>query len=689
MHIVRFPSIYLIFIFFLSACGSDGSSNFGTRPNSNADLSALLVADAILSPAFTSSTTSYNASVTGGITETRVTASTASNRAQLTINGVATASGAASDPIPLVIGDTDVTIVVTAEDGTQQTYAVRVRRPEPGTDARLESLTLSAGPLLQPFDPLVLGYDAGFGYLATTTRVSATPADLLADSLTVNGEDVRFGAPSNPVPLAVGIDASTLRVQVTAENDVNTRTYEVAVSRAEFSTLAQTAYVKATNTDDGDRFGSSVALAGDRLLVSAPEEQSLAAGVDGNQADNSGNAVGAAYLYERLAGVWSPAHYLKAANADNGDRFGASTASQTDLIAIGAPGEQSLTDDPADNSGNAVGAAYLFDPDLAGAPAQTDYLKADNAGDQDQFGTAIAANGNRVLVGAPFEASSASGVNGDGSDNSLTNAGAAYLFEADEAGDFVQTAYLKASNPASGTDNQFGNAVALSGETLAIAAWQESGGSPGINGNQSDTSVTRSGAVYVFDLSNVGWAQTAYIKASNPGRNHVFGSALAIDGNTLAVGAPGESTGAVSSGAVYVFTRDANGFWVQEAFLKASVVGFNDGFGSQVQLVGNLLAIGAPGERSDARGINGSDSNENAVDSGATYLFERVAGAWTQIAYLKASNTDPGDGFGSALALAGDTLAVGAPAEQSAATGVDGNQADNTRNSAGAAYVIE
>ena len=296
-----------------------------------------------------------------------------------------------------------------------------------------------------------------------------------------------------------------------------------------------------------------------------------------------------------------------------------------------------------------------------------------------------------MLIGAPFEASNASGVNGDGSDNSLNNAGAAYLFAADENGDYLQTAYLKASNPESGTDNQFGNAVALSGNTLAIAAWREDGGSPGINGDQSDTSATASGAVYVFETdASEAWQQTAYVKASNPGPDHNFGAALAIDGDTLAIGAPGEPTGAVGSGAVYVFSREDAGTWRQDAMLKANVIGLNDGFGSQVVLVGDLLAIGAPGERSDATGINGSDSNENAVDSGATYLFERdSAGDWAQVAYVKASNTDTGDRFGSALALDGDTLSVAAPSEQSAATGIDGNQGDNTLNGAGAAYVLD
>ena len=563
----------------LSACGGGGSDN--NRPSSNANLTSLLVESAALNPAFASSTTSYTADVTGGTTETRVTAITTDRGARLTINGAAVVSGSASDPIGLIVGVTNVDIVVTAEDGTQRTYSVAIVRPAPNTEARLAELALSAGELLQPFDPDQFSYDADYGFLATTTRAVADPLDPLASGLSVEGEETVFGAPSNPIPLAVGVDATTLEVTVTAEDAVTTRTYEVEISRAEFSTVDQRTYAKASNTDANDRFGASMALSGNLLVVSAPEEQSLATGVDGNQGDNTGNAVGAAYLYERSGGAWAFGHYLKADNADNGDRFGVSVASTPDLLAIGAPEEQSRTGDPGDNSGNAVGAVYLFDPDLAGAPDQIAYLKAGNRDEGDQFGFTIVAEQNRVLVGAPFEASNATGVNGDASDNSLNNAGAAYLFEEDDAGNFVQTAYIKASNSSSGTNNQFGNALALSGDTLAVAAWLEDGGSPGINGDQSDTSTPNAGAVYVFEKDGTDvWAQTAYVKANNLGPNHNFGTAVALDGDTLAVGAPFEPTGALGAGAVYVFTRDAAGTWSQDTMLKADVVGFEDRFGN-------------------------------------------------------------------------------------------------------------
>ena len=105
---------------------------------------------------------------------------------------------------------------------------------------------------------------------------------------------------------------------------------------------------------------------------------------------------------------------------------------------------------------------------------------------------------------------------------------------------------------------------------------------------------------------------------------------------------------------------------------------------------GSTLAVGAITESSNATGVNGNEADNSAQDSGAVYVFVRSAGAWTQQAYIKASNTGAGDMFGSAIALSatGDTLAVGAANEDSSATGVNGDQTDNSAANAGAVYVF-
>lgn len=179
-----------------------------------------------------------------------------------------------------------------------------------------------------------------------------------------------------------------------------------------------------------------------------------------------------------------------------------------------------------------------------------------------------------------------------------------------------------------------------------------------------------------------------YFKASNTGAIDQFGSvALSGDGSTLAVGAYGEASNA---GAVYVFTRSGS-TWSQQAYVKASNIGADDNFGTSVALSGdgNTLAVGAYGEASNATGINGNPADNSASSAGAVYVFTRSGSTWTQQAYVKASNTGAGDLFGTSVALSGDgnTLAVGAYWEDSNATGINGNQADNSASDSGAVYV--
>lgn len=202
--------------------------------------------------------------------------------------------------------------------------------------------------------------------------------------------------------------------------------------------------------------------------------------------------------------------------------------------------------------------------------------------------------------------------------------------------------------------------------------------------------------------------QVGYIKASNPGERAQFGDAVALsgDGTTMAVGARAESsaargvngnqsdTSAYNAGAVYVFAR-AGDRWVQQAYLKASNADVNDQFGHAVALSadGNTLAVSAYFEGSRATGVNGDQADNSMAHSGAVYVFTRTGAAWSQQAYLKASNTgevDDGDQFGFSVALSddGNTLAAGAITEDSADGRINGNQADNTAGNAGAVYVF-
>ncbi len=354
-------------------------------------------------------------------------------------------------------------------------------------------------------------------------------------------------------------------------------------------------------------------------------------------------------------------------------------------------------------------------------PVQEAYVKASNTRASTYFGSAVAlsSDGNTLAVGSYYESSAATGINGDQSDTSAEYAGAVYVF-ARTGTTWTQQAYVKASNTRANAF--FGSAVALSsdGNTLAVGDDEESSAATGIYGNQSDTSAGQAGAVYVFARAGTTWTQQAYVKASNTRSGALFGSAVALssDGNTLAVGSYCESsaatgidgdqsdTSAAYAGAVYVFARTGT-MWTQGAYIKASNtksllpgVSLGDqsnelgefGFAVALSSDGNTLAVGAPLESSDATGINGHEGDTSALYAGAVYVFSALSGAWTQQAYVKASNTNPNvlGYFGWAIALSsdGNTLAAGSPGESSAATGINGYQSDASATDAGAVYVF-
>jgi hypothetical protein len=287
-----------------------------------------------------------------------------------------------------------------------------------------------------------------------------------------------------------------------------------------------------------------------------------------------------------------------------------------------------------------------------------------------------------------------------------------------------QIAYLKASN-AEGSDHfacggslpgHTGNAVAISGDgsTLVVGAPHESSAARGIDGDQTDNSLYNAGAVYVYVRRGDAWVQQAYIKASNSGRNDMFGLTVSLsrDGSTLAVAASWEASAATGvngnqsddslpqAGAAYVFVRTGSR-WSQQAYLKASNTGrkgaaIDEGDGDQfgfslaLSADGNTLAVGAITEDSAATGINGNQADDSAASSGAVYVFTRAAGTWTQQAYVKSANSEAGDlfGYGVALSSDGSALAVAGYDEDGSGKGINPAN-DNGLNGSGAIYAFE
>jgi hypothetical protein len=237
----------------------------------------------------------------------------------------------------------------------------------------------------------------------------------------------------------------------------------------------------------------------------------------------------------------------------------------------------------------------------------------------------------------------------------------------------------------------------MSGDTLVAGAYTEDGSATGVNGSD-DNNAFDSGAAYVFNRSGTTWSQQAYLKASNTEAGDNFGGYVAIDADTVGVGAWFEDSSATgvdgnqadnsapSAGAAYVYARSGT-TWTQQAYLKASNTGAQDSF-SSVSISGDTMVVGAYAEDSSATGVNGNQANNTATDSGAAYAFTRTGTTWTQQAYVKASNTGANDYFGGSVAIDADTVGVGAWPEDSSATGVNGNQANDTATNSGAAYVL-
>lgn len=527
------------------------------------------------------------------------------------------------------------------------------------------------------------------------------------------GGDIIGESASFEMPLHFRFEA---RYSITACNDTGcTDSLPVDVS----TSLAEAVgYVKASNTDGGDGFGWNVALSGDgnTLAVGADAEDGGASGIDGDQVDESMPESGAVYVFVRDGlGQWSQQAYIKASNVDATDRFGSSIALSFDgdTLAVGAPIERSnatgVGGNQADNSANGAGAAYVFVRDAMNQWSQQQYIKASNTNAGDEFGDSIAlsGDGDTLVVGAQMEDSLATGINGNQADNGANFTGSVYVFVRNGAEQWSQQAYVKASNT-EGND-RFGASVALdgNGDTLAVGANAEDSNATGIGGNQANNSASGAGAVYVFVRSGGGlWSQQAYVKASNTAAGDGFGASVTMsaDGNELAVGAPGEDSvdtgvggnpldnSAPQAGAVYVFTRSEMGVWSQYTYIKASNTAEGDEFGGSIALSaeGNALAVGADGEGSIATGVAGNEADDSAPYSGAAYVYERSPmGPWIYRSYVKASNTESYDFFGYGVTLSGDgnTLAVGAGGEDGSAPGIDGDQTDNAGSYNGAVYL--
>ena len=367
------------------------------------------------------------------------------------------------------------------------------------------------------------------------------------------------------------------------------------------------ATLTATGGAANDNFGVSVAIQGDTAIVGA------------NLDDVSTNAdQGSAYVFTRSGTTWTQQAQLTATGGAAGDQFGISVAIAGDAVIVGASFDDVGTT-------NNQGSAYVFTRSGTTWTQQTQLTAAGGAA-SDQFGSSVALSGDTAIIGARLDDVA-----------SLVDQGSAYIFVRSGA-TWTQQAQLNATGGDVG-DN-FGSSVALSGDTAIIGARADD---VGANADQ--------GSAYVFTRSGTTWTQQAQLNAPGGAASDQFGTAVAISGQTVIVGANRSDWGTSGNqGSAFVFTRSGT-VWTQQAQLTASDGAANDDFGRSVGLSGDFAIIGAP---TDDVGANG--------DQGTAWVFSRVGSAWIgPDLTLLASDGAALDNFGHAVAIDGDTAIVSAP----------------------------
>ncbi len=375
---------------------------------------------------------------------------------------------------------------------------------------------------------------------------------------------------------------------------------------------------------------------------------------------------------------------LVAADPGEGDQFGGSVATDGETLLAGAPFD--------DGAGHDAGAVYVFASDGDGGWTQAAELWASDPTSGARFGTSAAVEGDRFVAGAMF---------------ADLRTGAAYVFEKDPQGAWSEVARLVALDREAG--DAFGVAVSLSGDRIAVGAVFDDG---------------EAGSAYLFERDDLGsWNQVAKLTPSDPPSDRWFGHGLALEGDTLVVGAPFDDEAESDAGAAYVFDRDDSGRWLEVAKLTAADGGFIDHLGGAgaVGISGDRIVLGAPedddeagsayvferdesgnwlqaaklvaadreacDELGESAAISGDrvaagadDDNDDLLgeDSGSVYIFERdELGNWSEVAKLNAADGMAGDRLGNSIAIHGETIVAGAP------------RADVGASNAGAAYVFD
>ncbi len=352
-----------------------------------------------------------------------------------------------------------------------------------------------------------------------------------------------------------------------------------------------TEIVKLTPANGGrnDNFGASVAIHQDILIVGAPGNSSAA------------KSAGAVYVYRWDGSSWTHQATLTASDAAANDGMGNSVALYGVNIVAGAPYD--------DDNGKNSGSAYIFTLSNGSWTQQAKLTPSDGQKD-DNFGMAVALNGDTVLIGVPFE------------DAQGSNAGAAYAFTR-TGSSWSQQAKLTASDGSAG--DRFGSSVALFGNQAAIGAPLE------------DEQGADAGAIYPFSRSGSSWSQGTKITADAGAAGDQFGAALSLRGDFLLAGAPLSDSNGSDAGAGYLYRLTSSG-WILRVTLEGTT---GDQMATAVSVSGNRLLLGAPLADGSATG-----------DGAAVLYLDSIPVDFSQDWLFEGNNE--GANMGYSLALAGD-----------------------------------
>ncbi|MEM7373419.1 MAG: T9SS type A sorting domain-containing protein [Bacteroidota bacterium] len=401
---------------------------------------------------------------------------------------------------------------------------------------------------------------------------------------------------------------------------------------------------KITSSDlwGNDQFGRAVAIHGQYAAVGTINE-----GEDAN-GENTLWEAGAVYVFEKDSETTSWVEVQKIVPSDRAkdDRFGYSVAIEGDYLVVGAIGQ-----DLDENGGDTLvdpGAAYVFQRNAAGVWQQMQKLVAfENRFQGMAFGTSVAIEGHTLLVGSPNEGFGANPSAGFAS-------GAVYIYDLDQQGNWDAFQKIKAAD--FGYTSRFGDAVSLSGNHLLIGARGER---KDVNGQNTTVAA---GAAYFFarNSSDGSWSQTQKVVNAKRQRSDVFGDAVAISGEYAVVGEPGQDddllgdSSMASSGAAYLYHRQADGTWTLIDSLNSPHRHLQAYFGEAVAIDGDRLFIGCRGDNFDELG----DSLETMA--GATYMYEKDGdGQWNLTQKLVAPKRISGAQMGNVVCAKNGELIIG------------------------------